>query len=275
MVVESCREPFSLVVGGKKLFGIYHCPKESSPLATLLVCHGLGGDKQGRYRIYVKLAEMLAKCGVATIRFDFRGCGDSEGELGQMSLATQVEDAQAVLDWAFEKPLFNQGPMAILGSSFGGLVAVQMAARNKELFKGIILWAPVFNGMQWQEAWNRLKSGGLSGQERDQLTLVNGERANPMMFQELFTLKIEQHLLEVGHLPLLHLHGDQDQRVTLLHAEAYQTHRQGSKAPSTFIRLAGADHGFSDQAVRQEVLNLSTEWLCDNLLNGAQLREDG
>ena len=61
------RESVVLENKGQKIFGIIHKPKVSGPIPAVLMCHGLGGHKTGKYRMYVLLAEKLSEwhCSVA------------------------------------------------------------------------------------------------------------------------------------------------------------------------------------------------------------------
>ena len=77
---------------GKAIFAMLHRPLQEGPRPAVLMCHGLGGTKVGRHRIYVALSEALARLGIAVMRFDFSGCGDSEGDAHHMSfLCWQAE----------------------------------------------------------------------------------------------------------------------------------------------------------------------------------------
>ncbi len=83
---------------GQKLFAILHRPLDVKNPPIVVMFHGFGGHKAGDFRVYVKEAEMLAKCGIASFRFDFRGCGDSEGDWIDMTIGREVSDAMKALD---------------------------------------------------------------------------------------------------------------------------------------------------------------------------------
>ena len=78
-------EPVGFVSDGFKLVGILHLPELREPgkrRAAFLVLHGFGSNKDGGSGTAV--AKMLAGLGYAALRFDFRGCGESEGERGRV-----------------------------------------------------------------------------------------------------------------------------------------------------------------------------------------------
>ncbi len=101
MKAQEKRECITLKNHDEKIFAIFHQPitlgNEKAP--AILICHGFAGQKTGRYRLYVTLAEELAKSGVAVLRLDFRGCGDSEGDFVNTTLAGEVSDALKGLEF--------------------------------------------------------------------------------------------------------------------------------------------------------------------------------
>lgn len=265
---KSVRETFSLDIHGQKLFGMIHKPLLANCKGTLLICHGLGGDKVGRYRGYVTLAEELAERGIATIRFDYRGCGDSEGLFSELTLESQMEDAIAVVsvvDHMVQGRSKQPLPLLLLGRSFGGLVATCVAARFPDLVAGLILWSAVYDGLPWQPLWEAFQQGKQVDLQDHSLMRVNGEPVNLLLFKQLFEIDMRQEIEATSHLPLLHLHGTADEVVSIQHAEAYQKARKPAEAISQFVQFPAADHRFSDSIQRKEAIDLVVAW-CDKLL---------
>ena len=75
---------------GEKLWGLLHVPQNRKKSPGLIICHGFCGTKDAKK--FVKLAKMLSKEGVAVLRFDFSGHGDSEGTLEELSIEKEIED---------------------------------------------------------------------------------------------------------------------------------------------------------------------------------------
>jgi uncharacterized protein len=69
------REPLIIENEGQRLFGVLHKPVGWDNPPIVVVLHGFASSKHGSHRCYVTLAEYLAKEGIATLRFDFRGAG--------------------------------------------------------------------------------------------------------------------------------------------------------------------------------------------------------
>ncbi|MBE3598789.1 MAG: alpha/beta fold hydrolase [Limnochordaceae bacterium] len=125
-------EPIRIVVEGQQLIGIVHRPPggaDERPPAVVL-CHGFGGHKAENHRLFVKAARAMARAGMAALRFDFRGSGDSEGEFEEMTLSGEVTDALAAL--AYARSHVGR-PVALLGMSMGGAVATLVAERDGDV----------------------------------------------------------------------------------------------------------------------------------------------
>ncbi|WP_442580207.1 CocE/NonD family hydrolase [Mesorhizobium sp. ASY16-5R] len=75
--------------------------------------------------------------GYASIRVDMRGNGDSEGLMEDEYTEQELEDAVAVIAWAASQPWCN-GKVGMMGISWGGFNALQVAAKQPEALKAII-----------------------------------------------------------------------------------------------------------------------------------------
>ena len=73
------------------------------------------------------IAKKLAQAGVASIRFDFGGHWDSEGEMQRMTIEKEIADAMAI--WQYAKSLPYVTRIGLLGHSQGGVVAAMTAGR--------------------------------------------------------------------------------------------------------------------------------------------------
>jgi len=107
------------------LSGIAHTPDDLRPgerRPAFLVLHGFGGNKESRGAIVI--AEQLADWGYVAMRFDFRGCGESEGEPGRILCLDQVADASNAMTYMSSRPDVDPERIALIGSSFGAAVAI-------------------------------------------------------------------------------------------------------------------------------------------------------
>jgi len=121
-------ERVTFVADGLKLAGVLHLPAGRAPNERrpgFLVLHGFGSNKGGGNALIV--AQMLAQLGYATLRFDMRGCGESEGKRGRVICLEQVEDTKSALSFLASRPEVDPKRIGVMGHSFGAAVAVYAA----------------------------------------------------------------------------------------------------------------------------------------------------
>ena len=111
--------------GGLELAGIVRVPDgvaNGERRAAFLVLHGFGSHK-GAGNVLGPCA-VLESMGYVTLRFDMRGCGESEGRRGHLICLEQVEDTRAALDHLAGHPAVDGSRIGVIGSSFGAAVAL-------------------------------------------------------------------------------------------------------------------------------------------------------
>ncbi|MEM6467362.1 MAG: alpha/beta fold hydrolase [Pseudomonadota bacterium] len=123
---------------------------DGAPAPVVLLLHGFTGDrhempvKGTNLGIFEHLAEALRDAGLASLRIDFRGNGESSGAFLDTTIGRQIEDAWRAIDWLQTSDLVDGQKIAVLGWSQGGLVAAHLAANNPDL-ASVTLWAPVIS----------------------------------------------------------------------------------------------------------------------------------
>lgn len=265
-VIEKTEERRSVVLenNGEKIFGVLHLPIGVAKAPVVLVCHGLAGNKTGRHRVYVDLATQLAKEGIATLRFDYRGCGDSEGTFYETTLEGYYSDAGLCLDYLKNHPRIDASRIGIYGCSFGGAVAVKTASQEGAV-KAMSLWCPIFSGREWLQLWQEAQTTGVDEKLIQEMMCVNGQQGSREFFKDFFHIDVRSDLMHLQYLPLLHVHGESDTRVSLQHAGDYASCRQKSAAPTKFIRLPNTDHAFSHAAERSQAIEETLKWFAKHL----------
>jgi dipeptidyl aminopeptidase/acylaminoacyl peptidase len=121
-------ERVSFASDGLKLAGVLHVPADRDPAERrpgFLVLHGFGSNKDGGVALVV--ARLLADFGYVALRFDFRGCGESDGARGRVICLEQVEDTKSALSYLASRPEVEPDRIGLLGNSFGAAVAVYTA----------------------------------------------------------------------------------------------------------------------------------------------------
>lgn len=117
--------------------------KANNNNTLIITCHGHPSNSHHRHKL---IAEFLKEHDHNTLRFDFRGCGNSEGLFEECMVSTATNDLKAVIAWAKEN---NYEEITVMGSSFGGAVAIKAALT--EDIKELILLSPAPDMSETQE----------------------------------------------------------------------------------------------------------------------------
>jgi pimeloyl-ACP methyl ester carboxylesterase len=113
---------------------------------TVVFLCGYGSDMNGTKAL--ALQQWAQGSGRAFLRFDYAGCGESEGDFEDQTLALWRDDALRVIDKVVD------GPVVLAGSSMGGWVMLMVAKARPELVKGMvgIAAAPDFTDWGYTQA---------------------------------------------------------------------------------------------------------------------------
>jgi uncharacterized protein len=115
-----------------RLSGVLHLPDPPGERrAAFLVLHGFGSNKDGGGGKAV--AAMLTGLGYAALRFDFRGCGESEGERGRVICKEQVRDTRNALSFLAGRADIHPQRIGVVGQSFGAAVAVYTSGVDRRI----------------------------------------------------------------------------------------------------------------------------------------------
>lgn len=138
MIAEEVR--FHAARGGR-LSGVVSLPGEARTRSPAVVlCQGLSGV---HHLVLPEVARWLADAGVASLRFDYTGYGESDGERGWIDPRARVDDAMSALAWLAQHPSVDPGRLGAYGHSYGGPVAVTLAARDRRVRAVVSVSGPV------------------------------------------------------------------------------------------------------------------------------------
>ena len=125
-------ERVSFVSSGLKLSGILHVPdRRSGALGAVCVLHGFGSNKDSSTGIAT--AKLFEGLGYAALRFDMRGCGESEGVRGKVICLEQVDDTKAAVSYLQTRSEIDPRRIGVIGHSFGAAVAVYSAGVDSRI----------------------------------------------------------------------------------------------------------------------------------------------
>ncbi|MES1263314.1 MAG: alpha/beta fold hydrolase, partial [Peristeroidobacter soli] len=112
---------------GSRLVADYYLPRGAQAdrsLPGIVLCHGYAAVRKLVLPDYAKL---FAAAGFATVAFDFRGFGDSEGPKWRVIASEQVQDIRNAITWLEAQPEVNPQRLGIWGTSNGGAHVVTVA----------------------------------------------------------------------------------------------------------------------------------------------------
>lgn len=135
----SVQKNFTLDGDHGKLAVVLETPKKKDSYPIVMIIHGFNASKD--MDLLVELAKQLHKKGIATVRFDFNGHGESEGSFLDMTAYNELEDTRKVYDYISKLPNIESVSMA--GHSLGGVITAMFAAeKGADKIKRIVLLAP-------------------------------------------------------------------------------------------------------------------------------------
>ncbi len=109
---------------GERLDARLDLPGPEPPAAYAVFAHCFTCTKD--YNVVYHISKVLAESGIAVLRFDFTGLGESEGDFARTTFSSNVDDLKAAADF-LEK---NHGaPKLLIGHSLGGAAALLAASR--------------------------------------------------------------------------------------------------------------------------------------------------
>lgn len=221
---------------GYKLAGTLHLPPGAEP-PVVIGCHGLFANRNSRKQ--VTLAQACNAQGIAYLRFDHRGCGQSQGVFNEVtSLPARCDDLHQAIAAMQRHPLVGD-LVALFGSSFGGTVVLAYAAQHQ--VPAIITYAAPSNS-------TAIRHTNI----RDD----RGNRPHPSLLTEGLAFDIVPGLKSVSN--ILVAHSQDDETVPVVHA--LQIHANAA-APKELQIFSGGDHRMSSPQHQKEFEDLFIDWL--------------
>lgn len=141
---------FENEAAGVKLAGTFTVPQGKGPFPAVVLVHGSGpinrdGEVFG-HKPFLVLADHLSRQGIAVLRYDKRGVGQSTGNRRDATTLDLAADAEAALRFLRGRPEVDTRRIGIIGHSEGGLIAPLLASRDPALGFVVMLAGPGVGG---------------------------------------------------------------------------------------------------------------------------------
>ena len=256
---------------GLRLRGTLVRPVDSAQAVTVLV-HG-GGVTRHEGGFFTRVAESLAASGIASLRFDFRGHGESEGRQEELTLAGVLGDIHAAIRTAREA---NDGvPANLLAASFSGGISAYYTVQHPGAVQRLVLINPLLNyrkrfvddkpywhwGQITEDAGAQLSADGYIAHS------PTFKLGRPLL-NEVFYLRPDESLAQIS-LPVLIVHGTGD---TFISVDSSRSLAATLGERARLVEIEGAQHGIAvpddpqyldpqTQAWQKQVIGQVAGWL--------------
>lgn len=254
---------------GLTLFGMLHLPAAEPRYPCVVFLHGYTGDRIGDHCLLVKAARELCKHGIACLRFDFRGSGESQGSFADITVDGEISDTHAAIRHLRDYEEIDTTRIGLVGLSLGGSVAACVSVRDS--IRSLALWAPaafvdymVERGGQivkdpyvwlppsYQEAIKRRGKVDIGGFVRGKPYFESIRQTDP--------------LREIAKYngPVLIIHGREDEVVSPMNSEVLYDTVKGRRR---LIIIDDADHAFSSAHWERQVIEETRLWFEQTLFD--------
>jgi dienelactone hydrolase len=228
---------------------------------AVLLLHGDLSNRNESDNLFGRLAAALAASGIASLRIDFAGSGDSEEPDLSLDYPSMVADATASLEYLAADGAIDPAELAVLGLSRGGSIAATMAGTLPGV-AALVSWSgAVSNG------FDEDPDGHDEARDNGYLAVDLGDRDFLLSLAWFDTIEASHPLDDVvGYTgPVLAVVGSDDDIVP---PEVSENFIDASASPDKSLHVIdGADHGFTaERQYGDEAIAVTTDWLAARLL---------
>jgi putative redox protein len=225
-------------------------PDDGELSAYALFAHCFTCNKN--YKAMAHISRTLAEAGIAVLRFDFTGLGESEGDFADTNFSSNVADLIAAAE--FLKDEF-EAPKILIGHSLGGAAVLQAATRIPSSALVVTVAAP----SDTSHLARRLAGARPTLEARGEAEITISGRTftiKKQFLDDLERTRMQETIRELNR-ALLIFHSPGDQTVGIDNAAHIF---QAAQQPKSFISLAGADHLLSNPRDSLYVGTLIAAW---------------
>jgi alpha-beta hydrolase superfamily lysophospholipase len=239
---------------GQLLVGEFFSENPNDPVAIFV--HGYRSTRTGSKA--TKLSETLPKKGISLFAVDLSGRGESEGEFEYSTITQYIDDVKSAIDEISKRT----DKIAIIGSSLGGIVSLQEAAKDKRVDVLILLspvsgFPPKNKGEFSEENIKKWKEQGWIFTESKRF----GKMRINYSFVEDGLKYTDMSVYKNIKIPTLIIHGTADESVAIEGSEKLIKHIPNSK----LITLEGANHAYSNPEDFNKMIEETINFIIKNL----------
>lgn len=244
----------------KWLRGMIHRPSRFWPRKRapgVVFFHGFTGDRMESHWMFVKCARALAEHGMASLRFDFYGSGESEGEFREVTLHGEIEDAKAAIEFFRRRVGVDPECIGLLGLSMGGAVAACVAESARA--QALVLWSALAHPSQLRLI-AEIKTAPIA--DDDDHREYNAHVVSKRFLDDIEKVDPLKSIADFTR-PTLIIHPEKDEHLPLSHPEGF--FQAAGSAVKEKVIIPGADHTFTSVAWEREVIKRTVKWFSTHL----------
>lgn len=232
--------------------------KKAGKVPLVVICHGFVGSRIGVNRLFVKAARELVTHEVAVLRFDYGGCGESEGEYGAGGLDALLQQTRDVIEYAVSLEHVDTTRIVLLGHSLGGAVTMLLASQEARIHS-LVLWAAV--ARPFEDITRIVGDRGYQKALQTGSTDYLGYSLQARFFQSMSShCPLRQAQKFEGDILLLH--GNRDDVIAvdaMFHYERELRLRKRGRCETEIV--VGGDHTFSSEDGYQRLISSTVHWI--------------
>ena len=134
------------------LAGTLTLPKKEGLFPAVILISGSGPQNRDEelygHKTFLVLADHLTKNGIAVLRYDDRGIGQSKGNFNNATSEDFAKDAEAALSYLKSRKEIDKKKIGLIGHSEGGIIAPMVAANSENVSFIVLLAAPGIQGSE-------------------------------------------------------------------------------------------------------------------------------
>lgn len=219
-------------------------PATKSPRTKTLIImlHGFPGHKSAQNDVFGDLEFQIGRDGFHTLRFDFRGCGESEGKSEDFTMASATEDIHAIIEWARS---FGYERFFFIGEGLGAALALMNAGPAVQ--GAVLLWPALDPRLtSLREA---LSAAGSKEAKAQGYVVWRDTKIGLPLLKEIKSFNPTRKLRNLK-IPLLIQHGAADEEISPAQMELLRRHARSIRRIE-MTTYEGAGHGLHGLQERQ------------------------
>lgn len=234
---------------GEKLIGIETVPEiKKDKYPTVILVHGFATGKDME-SIFGGLLKKLIVAGFLVYRFDFSGCGESDGDYSKTSLTKLKSDLGKMINFVKSQSKVDISRIGLLAQSTGTVAVVALCPE----VNCIVLTGSISH---YKEVMKNIFGGGYNPNGISVRVKADGTVTK---IRSQFWRDVENYnlleLIKKIHCPVLFIHGAKDEKVPVSEMEAYF---EAANEPKDKIIIEGANHNFEPN--REELYKNAVNW---------------